>query len=157
MENSENTTAHRWGSPLTAKEKNAAQRAVNALLDALAPERVLKRADVTRGPIEQHRTPSGCVLQGQGAAVSVSWFVDSRSQATLGELHVNVWRGVVSRGGSSYRKPESATVVSELVLVPIAKPSDDCIWRASNGTEYDTAALAAHCVALLQEQIAAVG
>ncbi len=153
MDTPEETTALRWGSPLTAKEKNSAQRSVNALLDALAPERVLKRGDGIRGEIEQHRTPSGCILQAKDSAVTVSWFVDSRSQATLGELHVNVWRGVISRGGASYRKAESATILTELVLVPIINPVDDCVWRAPDGTEYDTAGLAAYCLGLLQEQI----
>ena len=142
-----------WGTSLTAKEKNAVQRSVTALLDALAPERVLKRADAIRGAIEQHRTPSGCVLQAAEAAISVSWFVETRSQDSLGELHVNVWRGVVSRGGSSHRKAESATIVSELVLHPVTSSVDDCVWQADDGTRFDTAGLAAHCASLLEEQI----
>ena len=157
MDNPESATTHRWGSPLTAKDKNAAQKSVNALLDALAPERVLKRADVIRGPVEQHRTPSGCVLQARDFALSVSWFVDSRSLASLGELHVNVWRGVISRGGASYRKAESATIITELVLLPISNSLDGLVWRAADGKEFDTAGLAAHCIALLQEQIDSVG
>jgi|SRR5687767_2641896 len=142
-----------WGTAPTAKEKNAVQRSVTALLDALAPERVLKRADAIRGAIEQHRTPSGCVLQAAEGAISVSWFVDTRSQDTLGELHVNVWRGVVSRGGSSHRKAESATIVSELVLHPITSSVDDCLWQTDDGTKFGTQSLAAHCASLLAEQI----
>ena len=46
-------------------------------------------------------------------------------------------------------------MVRDLVLYPIERPSDDCVWRATDGTEYDTASLAAHCVALLEEQIGA--
>lgn len=157
MDNPDNKTARAWGTSPTAKEKNEVQRSVTQLLDALAPERVLKRADVLRGPIEQHRTPVGCVLQAEAAAVSVSWFLDTRAQETLGELHVNVWRGVVSRGGSSYRKPAKATLVTELVLRPIAKSLDDCVWRADDGREFDTTRLAAHCVALLKEQVKLVG
>ncbi|MEO8575859.1 MAG: hypothetical protein ABI556_04125 [Gemmatimonadales bacterium] len=157
MENSETPTALQWGSSQSAKEKTAVLRNVNALLDALAPERALKRADAIKGPVDQHRTPNGCVLQGQGGAVSVSWFLDSRSRDTLGELHVNVWRGVVSRGGSSYRKAERATLVSELVLTPITGSLVDCVWRAEDGTEYDTASLVTHCTDLLQGQVAAAG
>jgi hypothetical protein len=152
MDNPGNNTSRGWGASTTAKEKNAIQRSVTALLDALAPERVLKRSDQFRGPIEQHRTPTGCVLQAKDAAVSVSWFVDTRAQGTPGELHVNVWRGVVSRGGSSHRKPETATIVTELVLLPITNPLDDSVWRAADGTEYDTGSLAAHCAALLEKQ-----
>ncbi len=130
------------------------QRAVTALLDELAPERVLKRGERLRVPVEQHRTPTGCVLQAATAAVSVSWFADAGTDAALGELRVIVWRGVVSRRGSAQR-PDGATVVRELVLRPIERPSDDCVWRAADGTEYDTAGLAAHCIALLEEQMRA--
>ena len=149
---------HAWGSAPTAKEKNAIQRSVTALLDALAPERVLKRSDQFRGAIEQHRTPSGCVLQGENAAVSVSWFADTRSQKTLGELHVNVWKGVVSRGGGSHRKRETASIVTELVLLPITSSVDDCLWQTADGKKkFDTAGLAAHCALLLEKQIKAGG
>lgn len=155
MSDSGNETGRAWGTSPTAKEKNAVQRSVTALLDELAPEKVLKRGDQFRGPVEQHRTPSGCVLQAKDAAVSVSWFVDTRSQATLGELHVNVWRGTVSRGGGGHRKPEAASIVSELVLHPITSSFDDCLWQASDGTKFDTAGLAAHCALLLENQIRA--
>lgn len=152
MEDPGSETRRAWGSSPTAKEKNAIERSVTALLDALAPERVLKRSEQFRGAIEQHRTPSGCVLQGKDAAVSVSWFVDTRSQKTLGELHVNVWQGTVSRGGSSHRKAESATVVAELVLLPLTSSLDDCVWQATDGTRFDTAGLAAHCASLLEKE-----
>jgi hypothetical protein len=127
------------------------QRAVTALLDELAPERVLTRGEQIRPPIEQHRTPNGCVLQAPSAAVSVSWFAEGVPDATLGELRVIVWRGTVSRRGTT--RPERATMVKELVLHPIEHRTDDCLWRATDGTEYDTAALAAHCVALLEDQM----
>lgn len=130
------------------------QRAVTALLDELAPERVVKRVEQRLPvPVEQHRTPSGCVLQAATAAVSVSWFPDTSNDAALGELHVLVWRGVVTRRGAPPTR-EGATIVRELVLRPIARPSDDCVWRAADGTMYDTHALAARCLALLEEQMA---
>jgi hypothetical protein len=155
MDNPGNNTLRAWGSAPTAKEKNAVQRSVTALLDALAPERVLKRGDTTRAAIEQHRTPNGCVLQAENAAVSVSWFVDTRSQTSLGELHVNVWSGVVSRGGSSHRRAEKATIVSELVLHPSSSAFDDCLWQSDSGKRFGTADLAAHCAKLLEKQIKA--
>lgn len=155
MDDPSNPDAAPWTASPSVKEKNAVQRAVTALLDELAPERVLKRAEQLRGPVEQHRTPSGCVLQAASAAVSVSWFADATNDTALGELHVVVWRGTVSRRGSPPR-PEGATIVAELLLHPIARPSDDCLWRATNGTEYDTAALAAHCLALLEEEVGKV-
>ena len=143
-----------WTASRSAKEKNIVQRAVTALLDQLAPERVLKRSENLPGTVEQHRTPKGCVLQAPTAAVSVSWFVDAGKQSPLGELHVIVWSGVVSRRGAA-ANPEGAKIVKELVLRPIEAPSDDFVWRATDGTEFDTAALAARCIALLEEQIKA--
>jgi len=143
-----------WTSSRSAKAKNAVQRSVTGLLDELAPERVLKRVDQLRGPVEQHRTPSGCVLQSATAALSVSWFAPAGSDVALGELHVVLWKGVLSRRGST-KKSEGATIVSELELRPIDDPSDDCVWRATDGTEFHTASLAAHCLALLEQQIAA--
>ena len=136
----------------TAKEKSAVQRSVTQLLDALAPHKVVKRGDETHGPIEQHRTPGGCVLQARTAAVSVSWFADNRAQDTLGELQINVWNGVVARGGGSYRRPTHATIVSERVACPTIA-GDGCVWRTKDGVEFDTPALAAYCASLLEQQI----
>lgn len=156
MDDSSNSAAPAWTASPSAKKKNAVQRAVNALLDELAPERVLKRAEQLRGAVEQHRTPNGCVLQAPKAAVSVSWFEESTNEAVLGELHVIVWNGIVSRRGSP-RRPDGATVVKELVLKPIDGPTDECLWKATNGKSFDTAALASKCLALLEEQIGSGG
>jgi hypothetical protein len=152
MDNPSDPAVPPWTPAPSAKAKNAVQRAVTALLDELAPERVLTRGEHLRAPIEQHRTPTGCVLQAATAAVSVSWFAEAGTDAPLGELHVVVWRGVVSRRGSAARR-EGAMIVKQLVLRPIERPTDECLWRATNGTEFDTTALAAHCIGLLEEQI----
>lgn len=141
-----------WSAAPSVKAKNAVQRHVTALLDALAPERVLTRADPIKLEVEQHRTPTGCVLQAATAALSVSWFADAVGVSPFGELHVVVWRGVVSRRGAPPVR-EGATMVKELVLQPIAPPSDDRVWRATDGREYDTPALASECVTLLEEEI----
>jgi hypothetical protein len=141
-----------WTASRSAKEKNVVQRAVTALLDQLAPERVLKRSEKLPGSVEQHRTPKGCVLQAPMAAVSVSWFVEGGKESPLGELHVIVWNGVVSRRGA-VANPEGAKIVREMVLRPIEEPSDSAVWRATDGKEFDTPALAARCIALLEEQI----
>ncbi len=125
---------------------------LQALLDELAPERVLKRVGQVPGRVEQHRTPTGCVLQAADCAVSVSWFADPTKDAVLGELHVIVWRGKVARRGTT-RTPKGATIVADLVLRPIEPPADDCLWQATDGTRYDTASLAAKCLALLEAQI----
>jgi hypothetical protein len=132
------------------------QRSVTALLDELAPERVLKRVERLPGPIEQHRTPTGCVLQAAAAAVSVSWFPEAGNDAPLGELHVVVWQGTVTRRGTSGSR-KAATTVAELVLRPIEPAADDCLWRATDGSRYDTVSLAAKCLAMLAEQTGTPG
>ena len=144
--------ARPWSAGPSAKARNAVQRSVTALLDELAPERVLTRGEQIRLPVEQHRTPNGCVLQAASAAVSVSWFAEATAEAELGELRVIVWKGVVSRRGS---KPERASMVKEVVLHPVERRPDDTLWRTTDGKEYDTPALAAHCVALLEAQVRA--
>jgi hypothetical protein len=143
-----------WSAAPSAKEKNAVQRSVTALLDALAPEKVLKRGEKLRVPIEEHRKPDGCVLQAASAAVSVSWFADSGNDKVLGELHIVLWRGVLSRRGAPPTR-EAASMVSELVLNPIERPSTDLVWRDTDGTDYDTASLAAYCIGLLEKELAA--
>jgi len=158
MDDSTNPKARPLGSSPSAKAKNAVQRSVTELLDELAPERVLKRVGQVQGPVEQHRTPTGCVLQAADCAVSVSWFADPTKDAVLGELHVVVWRGKVARRGTT-RSPKAATkgatIVADLVLRPIEPPADNCLWQATDGNRYDTASLAAKCLALLEAQIGA--
>lgn len=154
MKDSTNRTGPQWSASPSAKAKAAVQRSVTALLDELAPERVLKRIGQLQGPVEQHRTPAGCVLQAADCAVSVSWFADATKDAALGELHVVVWRGKVARRGAA-RTPKGATVIADLVLRPIEPPADDCLWQTADGTRYDTASLAAKCLALLEAQIVA--
>lgn len=127
------------------------QRSVDRLLDELAPERSLKGADRAPALVESHRTPNGCVLQGATNALSVSWFAEVSDSTTLGELHVTLWRGVVSRRGAA--KPrENAVVLRDLSLRPVERPTDECVWRASDGALFDGDALAAHCLAMLQDQ-----
>jgi len=141
-----------WSASPSAKTRNVVQRSVTALLDALAPERVLKRVEQLEGSVEQHRTPTGCLLQAAECAVSVSWFADATKEAALGELHILVWRGKVARRGIP-RSPKNATLVAQLVLRPIEPPAEDCVWQATDGARYDTASLAAHVLSLLEAQI----
>jgi hypothetical protein len=143
-----------WSKSPTAKTKNAVQRCVTALLDELAPERVLRRAEGLPPTVEQHRTPSGCVLQAPGAALSVSWFAEASDDSALGELRVIVWKGTVTRrGGRGNRKV--ATVVTEIVLAPDEPAEGSCNWRTGDGARYDTASLTAKCLELLEAQIGA--
>jgi len=150
----DSTGAHtpQWSSSPSAQTRNAVQRSVTALLDALAPERVLKRVEQLEGAVEQHRTPTGCVLQAATCAVSVSWFPNATKDAALGELHILVWRGKVALRGTP-RSPKKATLVAELVLRPLDPPANACIWQATDGARYDTASLAAHVLSLLEAQI----
>ena len=141
-----------WSASPSARAKTAVQRSVTELLDDLAPERVLKHVGQVQGAIEQHRTPTGCVLQAADCAVSVSWFAEPTKASPLGELHILVWRGRVARRGGT-KAPKGATIVADLVLHPIEPPADNCIWQATDGTRYETASLAAKCLALLDSQI----
>ena len=122
-----------------------------ALLDELAPEKVLQRSDPLRLDVEQHRTPTGCVLQATDAALTVSWFAPGGGEAGLGELRIIVWRGKVTRRGAPARR-ESATVVREIAFRPVERPADQRVWRDESGETHDTAWLAARCLALLKEQ-----
>lgn len=148
-------TPPQWNTSPAAKVRTAVQRSVTTLLDELAPERVLGKVSQLAAPIEQHRTPNGCVLQAADCAVSVSWFSDPTKESTLGELHVLVWKGKVTRRGGNRPPPKGATIVADLVLRPIEPPSDDCLWLAADGARYDTASLAAKILALLETQISA--
>ena len=145
-------SASPWTTSPTAKEKHALQREISALLDELAPEKVLTRGDTLRLPVEHSRTLQGCVLQAPDAALSVSWFAAPASEKTLGELHVVVWRGTLSQRGAASRH-KGATIVQEFVFKPIEKPTDATVWRRSDGPEFTTPELAALCLALLKEQI----
>lgn len=135
--------------PPTLKERNAAQRSVDRLLDELAPEKALRRGEAPAAAVEPHRTPSGCVLQGPAAALSVSWFADASEDLTLGELQIVLWRGIVARRGIA-RPAKGAVVAAELVLRPVEVAPDTMIWRASDGAEFDSPALAAHCLTMLR-------
>jgi hypothetical protein len=145
---------HRGNLP-TSKEKNAVQREVTRLLDELAPERATTRGDRVPAAIQQHRTPDGCILQATDAALSVSWYADAADDTRLGELQIVQWRGVVSRRGATPR-PQAATIIRQQVVHPIEQSMDGgTCWRDDDGILYDTAALTAHCLELLNSQISA--
>src|SRR5262245_52093206 len=93
----------RWDATPTAKERAAVQRAVDRLLDELAPQRTVTRGPARPLPVERYRTRHGCILQAPTAAVSVSWFPDATQDGATGELHVAAWRGVLSQPGSARR------------------------------------------------------
>jgi hypothetical protein len=140
-----------WNVPPTPKERNAVQRLVDRLLDELAPERATKRGDYPVNPVVAHRTPSGCILQAADTALSVSWFPEATDTTALGELHVVLWRGVVSRRGSP-KPAQGAVEIRDLALRPVERPTDESVWRAADGTLYNADALAAYCLALLEGQ-----
>lgn len=152
MEDSPKTTPVRWSSAPSAKSRTSVQKSVTALLDALAPERVQERLGRSSARIEQHRTPTGCVLQAADCALSVSWFAENTKDAAFGELHVLIWKGTLTRRGMS-RTPKQATMMSEMVLLPIEPRTDELAWLAGDGRRYDNASLAAHCVSLLEREI----
>lgn len=149
------TDATPWTTGPSSRDRSTVLRAVQALLDALAPEQQqLTRRERASERIERHRTPSACVLQGPTAALSVSWFPDAVRDGRFGELRVIVWRGVVSRRGAP-RMREGASVVSELVLRPVLTGPADCEWEDAAGSRYDVPTLASHCVSLLEDLLSA--
>ena len=125
-------------------------RAVTDLLDQLAPIRTLPRTERPPVPLERHRSPTGCVLQAANYAVTVSWFNEEKG-GSFGELHVIVWRGTVARPGAT-RHTKGATIVSEIILYPIEPPEDGRVWRATDGTCYDSIGLVAKILSLADEQ-----
>ncbi len=142
-----------WSNARSAKDRTAVGRSVTALLDALAPEQTLTRAERERERIERHRTPTGCVLQGPAAALSVSWFADGMGESGFGELHIIVWSGVVARRGTQAHKG-GATVVSSMVLHPDETKIAAGIWIDAADEVWDMPRLAEHCLALLDKQLA---
>jgi hypothetical protein len=142
-----------WGPAPTSKTRNSVQRYVNTLLNDLAPERALTRGEQPKTRVEQFRTPNGCILQAENAALSVSWFSANGNDPLLGELQIRVWRGVVTRRGSPKRK-EGAIVVRELSLRPMEEPRDDRVWRANDRSEYSNFELAAFCTSIFDQQLA---
>jgi len=145
-----------WNAPRTSKERNSVQRSVTKLLDVLAPERATSRAERAPVQIEPYRTPSGCVLQAPTAALTVGWFPAGPSDPDLGELHVVLWRGGVTRRGGGVPR-ESASVIREWTLRPVElSPDAPPRWREDgDGAVFDTQGLADHCLALLNEQVLA--
>jgi hypothetical protein len=168
MSDPSNGTEVRWSSSPTAKTRNLVLRNVTAILDELAPERVVKRTDELQ-EVRQYRTPSGCVLQAPECAISVSWFDDASTDAPLGELHLVIWNGMVKRRGS-INQGKGGTIVSDLIFrpsVPAKKlaeidaepsataPAPDIVrWKAAHdGKEYATSEIAQKCLALLEDQM----
>jgi hypothetical protein len=127
------------------------QREVVRLLDELAPERATARSTPIAGAVQQTRKPEGCVLQAEDAAISVTWYAEADDQDRVGELQILLWSGVVSRRGAAPSK-SPAQVVRQEVLNPIEQPIDGSVWRSRDGTVYTTPALAAYCLALLEQQ-----
>lgn len=143
----------RWSEWPTVKQRTAVQNAAGRLLDALAPEGPPPRGAQPAAPaVRRVRSPRGCILQAASRALSVSWFPSTSIQATLGELQVIIWNGVVSRPGSAQREAGGAQIVSQVVLHPVELPGDGWGWRGEDGTVFDSAALADHCKALLEQK-----
>jgi hypothetical protein len=131
----------------TAKQRTGVQHAVNKLLDALAPERAPARVGAPEPAVQRIRSPRGCILQGPTQALSISWFPATNTEASLGELQVMGWRGVVSRPGSA-RRGSSAEALWRTELHPVEVSPEVWGWRAGDGTVIATETLVARCEAL---------
>ena len=136
----------------TVKQRTAVQQAVRRVLDALVPERVPPRGAERRSAVQSYRSPRGCILQGDGRAVTVSWFPASATDETLGELQVISWAGVVSRPGATQRAAGGARPIAEDLFRPVESGADEWAWRAADGTVLDTGAVVERCLALLADQ-----
>jgi hypothetical protein len=139
------------------RTREGVRRAVQRLLDALAPVSLSARANRLQTSIESRRSRRGCVLQAATAALSVSWFPAVGSDAASGELQVTAWQGIVSLPGSADRAARGAAMARESTFVPLQEGRDTWVWQARDGTIYDTKALVVHCGALLEAQVAAAG
>ena len=143
----------RRNAPRTSKERNDVQRSLTKLLDSLAPERATSRSERAPEQIERYRTPTGCVLQAPTAALSLAWFPGPASGWELGQLHVVLWRGSVTRRGGGVPR-ENASLLRESTLRPVELSPGGARWREEGGgAVYDTQALSDHCLALLKEQM----
>lgn len=144
-------SAARWHDGPSTKQRTAVQRMVRTLLDSLAPERPPARAGQPHPDVQLLRSPRGVILQTGTRAVSVSWFAVSDSAATLGELQVIVWDGVVARPGSANRATSGASALGETLLRPAVGEGDAWAWSTADGTLWDSPTLAARCHALLDD------
>ena len=135
----------------SAKQRAGVEQAVRRVLDALVPEKAPPRRAEPRGVVQRHRSPRGCILQGETGAVTVSWFPAGAADETLGELHVIAWAGVVSRPGATQRAAGGARPVGEARLRPVAATAtaEPWAWRAGDGTVLDCGTLAERCLTLL--------
>lgn len=139
----------------TAKQRTGVQQAVNRLLDQLAPERPPARGGEPPTPaVQRHRSPRGCILQGDGCAVSVTWYPATSTEASLGELQVISWLGVVSRPGATARAAGGAQAVSEDLLHPVETAADGWSWRTADGTVLAGSALVERCLRMLERRAA---
>jgi hypothetical protein len=154
------TPAPGGGWPLTAAARERAsegvRRAVQRLLDALAPASAPTRTHRTQTSIVVRRSRRGCVLQAATAALSVSWFPAVGSDVASGELQVTTWQGIVSLPGSADRAAPGAAIARESTFVPLDDGRGTWVWQAEDGVVYDTDTLVVHCAALLEAQIAYV-
>ena len=143
----------RWTEWPTAKQRTGVRHALARLLDDLAPVGAPPRgAPRPVGPVRHHRSPTGCILQADASAVSVSWFPAADTISEFGELVVLVWSGVVSRPGATLGERGGAVVLAELSLRPVEVGPDVWGWRGTDETLYDGAELATRCRGLLERQ-----
>ena len=134
----------------TSKQRFGAQHAVARLLDALAPERPPARRDEPTTQIQRLRTPRGCILQAPHGALTVSWFPGGAVDASLGELQICAWRGMVARPGSArHAGGTGAEMVWQEVLVPVETGVNTWAWRAGDGKLFDAEVLAERCQGVL--------
>jgi hypothetical protein len=139
----------------TAKQRAGVATAVKRLLDVLAPERTPPRHGEPRVAVQRHRSPRGCILQGETGAVSVSWFPAGTTEDALGELQVIAWAGTVTLPGAARRAGATARSLAEHQLSPVETAADQWGWRTADGAVLDASTLVARCLDLLDARPAA--
>lgn len=144
-----------WAQRPSAKDRAGVQRAVTQLLDELAPERTPPRAAPPVVALKAHRSPRGCVLQSEQAAISLSWFGALATDDSLGELQLILWQGTVTLPGASKRSGANAVALKDMLFQPVPLPTG-WGWKSADGRSFSTPELAEWTRSLLAEEIDAV-
>ncbi|HEY7894234.1 MAG TPA: hypothetical protein VIC24_04990 [Gemmatimonadaceae bacterium] len=131
------------GSRLTPQQRAAARRELERLLDKLVADikhrmpmpGAAAMNETPESALVPYRSPDRCVVQGASGAVSVSWFPAQFTDASLGELQVIEWQGVVAvRGAVRRRESAAASIVRADVYRQVQTP-DGWGWQPSTSDD----------------------
>lgn len=115
-------------------------------------------ADGRRAP-DIRRAPTRCVVQGRGAALTITWLCGASASVDTGELLAILWSGFVAQRGDpiperrTYRPEAPPVALWESSLRPVAGDLSSWAWQSGDGTTHPSADLATHLAARLVEQL----